>query len=103
MNAERIAMRAKNVIEEGLAPGGLAADEGDRDVAHRRIGLRAVPMALAGLDLHNVARIDFALFVLVGDHAGARGHDQNLIAVMRMPSGRAALAEVHDAAIEVDR
>lgn len=58
-------------------------------------------MPFASLDVHDVARIDLALFLLVGDHAETRGHDQNLVAVMRMPSGCAALAEVHDTAIEV--
>ena len=38
-------------------PGGLAADGGDRDVAHCRIGLGAVPMAFAGLDVHDVVTV----------------------------------------------
>lgn len=46
-----------------LAPGRLAVDERDRDVAHRRIGLGAVPMTLAGLDMSDVAYIDLALLV----------------------------------------
>src|SRR5215469_11979250 len=90
-----VAMRVK----QELPPCGFAADCRDRDVPHRRIGLGAMPMALAGLDVHDIADIDLTLLVLVCHHAGARGHDQYLVAVMRVPSGRAALAEVHDTAV----
>src|SRR4051794_30588871 len=88
--------RAATAIEEGLrsAPFGLAAGQCDRDVPHRRVGLGAVPVALAGLDMRDVADIDLALFVLVGDHAGAGHDDQQLVAIMRVPAGRAALAEI---------
>jgi hypothetical protein len=41
-----------------LSPGGLTADECDRDVPHCRIGLGAMPMPLAGLDLHDVTNSD---------------------------------------------
>jgi hypothetical protein len=58
-----------------LSPGGLTANEGNRDMSHRRIGLGAVPMAFAGLDLHDVTDVDLALFMLGCHHAGARGHD----------------------------
>src|SRR5438270_11527375 len=58
-------------------------------------------MAFAGLDMHDVADIDLALFVLRRHHAGARGHDQYLVAAMGMPARGAALAEVHDAAVVV--
>src|SRR6266436_5307954 len=84
-----------------LSPGGLAADGGDRDMPHRRVGLGAVPMALTGLDVHDITDIDLTLLALVCHHAGARGHDQHLIAVMGMPARGAALAEVHDAAVIV--
>src|SRR5439155_23397518 len=85
----------------GRSMGGLAADEGDRYMPHRRIGLGAVPMAFAGLDVHDIADVDLALFLLRRDHAGARGDDQDLVAVMRMPSRSATLAEVHHAAVVV--
>ena len=62
-------------------------------MAHCRIGLGAMPMAFTGLDMHDIADIDLALLVLVRHHAGARGHDQHLVAVMRMPSRGAPLAE----------
>ena len=78
---------------------GLAADGCDCDVPHRRIGLGAMPMAFTGLDMHDIADVDFTLLVLVRHHAGARGHDQHLVAVMRMPTGGATLAEVHHAAV----
>src|SRR3954465_6273198 len=84
-----------------LAPLRLPADGGDRDVAHCRVGLGAVPMAFAGLDVHDVADIDLVLFVLGRDHPGARGHDQYLVAGVGMPARRTALAEVDDAAVVV--
>src|SRR5215469_929353 len=68
---------------------------------HRRVGLGAMPMTFAGLDMHDIAHIDLSLLMLRGHHAGARGHDQYLVAVMRVPSRRAPLAEVHDAAVVV--
>ena len=67
--------------------GGLPADQCDRDVPHRRIGLCAMPMAFTGLDVHDVTDIDFALLTLGCNHAGAGGHDQHLLAAMGMPSG----------------
>src|SRR3954469_13273683 len=72
-------------------------------MAHCRIGLGAMPVAFAGLDVHDVADVDLLLLVLVGDHAGARGHHQDLIAGVRVPTGGAALAEIHDAAVVVLR
>ena len=41
-----------------LSVGGLTADEGDRDVPHRRIGLSAMPMAFPGFDMDDVTDID---------------------------------------------
>src|SRR5229473_3898124 len=58
-------------------------------------------MALAGLDVHDIADIDLALVMLGCDHSRARGHDQDLVAGMGMPAGGAALAEVHHAAVVV--
>jgi hypothetical protein len=49
--------------------------------------------------LHYITDVDLALFMLRCHHAGARGHDQQLVAAMRMPPGGATLAEVHDAAV----
>src|SRR6266446_3619495 len=83
------------------SPGGLAANCCDRDMPHRRIGLGAMPMAFAGLYMHDVTDIDLMLFMLRCHHAGACGHDQNLIAAERMPSRGATLAEVHHAAVIV--
>ena len=84
-----------------LTVGGLTANGRDRDMPHRRIGLGAMPMAFTSLDVHDITHVDLTLFVLRRHHAGARRHDQDLIAVMRMPPRRAALAEVHHAAIIV--
>src|SRR6266478_625915 len=70
---------------------------------HRRAGVGAVPMAFTGLDMHDIPDVDLALFVLRCHHPGARGHDQDLVAAMRMPTGGSALAEVHHAAVIVGR
>src|SRR5271169_5211711 len=83
----------------GLSVCGLAANGCDRDMPHRRIGLGAMPMTFTGLDMHDIADVDLALFMLVCHHAGPGGHDQHLVAVMRMPSCGATLAEVHHAAV----
>jgi len=81
----------------------LTADECDGDVTHRRIGLRAMPMAFTRLDVNDITDINFAPFMLGGNRAGTGGYDQHLVAVMGMPSRGAALAEVHDAAVIVGR
>jgi hypothetical protein len=54
-----------------LPPGGLAPDHRDRDMPHRRLRLGAVPMPLAGLDLHYVPHVDLHLLLFVCDIAGA--------------------------------
>jgi hypothetical protein len=82
---------------------GLTANGCNRDMPHRRVRLGAMPMAFTGLDMHDITDIDLALFVLRCHHAGARGHDQDLVAVMRMPSRGAALAEVYHAAVIIRR
>src|SRR6516162_71256 len=51
-----------------LSVGGLTADERDRDVPHRRIRFGAMPMALTGLDVDDIADIDLALFTLCRHH-----------------------------------
>src|SRR5437899_2496323 len=55
-------------IAASLAPLRLTADRRDRDMAHRRVGLGAVPMAFAGLDVHDIADIDLLLLVLGRHH-----------------------------------
>src|SRR5580704_14464929 len=61
-------------------------------------------MALAGLDVHDIADIDLLRRPALGrHHAGTGGHDQDLVAGMGVPSGGAALAEFHHAAIVVRR
>jgi hypothetical protein len=60
-----------------------------------------MPMAFAGLDMHDITHVDLTLFMLRCHHAGARGHNQQLVAGMRMPSRGAPLAEVHHAAVIV--
>src|SRR5215472_10876109 len=86
-----------------LAVCGLAANSRDCDMPHRRVGLGAMPMAFTGLDVHDITYLDLMLLVLGRHHAGTRGHDQDLIAGVRMPPGSAASAEVHHAAVIVRR
>src|SRR6266436_4588857 len=93
--------RAEALAEQELSPGGFAADGGDCDVPHRRVGLGTMPVAFTSFDGDDITDIDLTLLALVRHHAGARGHDQHLVAVMRMPARGAALAEVHDAAVVV--
>jgi hypothetical protein len=50
---------------------GLTANECDRDMPHRRIGLGAMPMAFTGLDMHDITHVDLTLFMLRCHHAGA--------------------------------
>jgi len=54
-----------------LPVGSLTADKCDRDMPHRRIGLGAVPMALTGFDVDDIADIDLALFALCRHHPRA--------------------------------
>src|SRR6266850_3438231 len=82
-------------IEPIKSMGGLTANGRNRDMRHRRIRLRAVPVALAGFDVHDVADGYLALFLLRRDHAPPGCNHQNLIAVVGMPSGSGAFAEVH--------
>jgi hypothetical protein len=51
----------------------LTAGECDGDVPHRRIGLRAMPMAFTRLDVHDITDINFAPFMLGVNHAGTGG------------------------------
>src|SRR5580704_11089303 len=82
----------------------LAADRGDRDVTHRRVGLGAVPVPLAGLDVDDVADIDLLRCpTLDRNHPRTRGDDEDLVAIVDVPAGGAALAEIDDAAIVVRR
>src|SRR5215471_15319782 len=85
-----------------LSPLGLTADRGDRDMPHRRVGLGSMPMALAGLDVNDVADIDcLRRAAFDRDHAGAGDDDQNLIAGMGVPAGSAALAEIDHTAVVI--
>src|SRR5262252_4689926 len=66
---------------------------------HRGIRLGPVPMPLARLDLHHVPHLDRSLLVFGRDIASARGHDQELVAIMGMPSGIAPLTKMHHTAV----
>src|SRR5215471_169714 len=84
-----------------LSPLSLAANEGNRDVPHGCVGLGAMPMALTSLDVRHVADVDLALLMLRRHDAGARSHDQDLIAIVDMPSRVAAPTEVHHGAVVI--
>src|SRR5215510_12353428 len=79
----------------------LTANGRNRDMRHRRIRLRAVPVPFAGFDMHDVADGYLALFPLRRDHASAGRHHQDLITVVGMPSGSRTFAEVHHIAAKV--
>src|SRR5262249_8136668 len=79
----------------------LTANGRNRDMRHRRIRLRAVPVPFAGFDMHDVADGYLALFTLRRDHASAARHHQDLIAVVSVPSGGGTFAEVHHVAAKV--
>ena len=81
--------------------GSLTANGRDRDMPHCRIGLGAMPMAFASLDMHDITHVDLVLFVLRRHHAGARRYDQQLVAAVRVPARRAALTEIHHATVVV--
>ena len=86
-----------------LSPLGLTANERDRNVPHGRIGFGAMPMALASLDVRHITDVDLALLMLRRHDAGSRSHDQDLVAIVGMPSRVAALAEVHRVVLVHDR
>src|SRR5687768_16572846 len=90
-------------LARARSAGRLAAGRGDRDVRQRRIRLRAVPVALARLDVHHVADGDIALLGFTGDGSAARRDDEYLIAVMRVPAGRRSGGEIDDVAAKVLR
>src|SRR5262245_6639383 len=60
-----------------------------------------MPMAFASLDGCHIADFDLALLMLRRHDACARSHDQDLVAIVDMPSCVAALAEVHHGAVVV--
>src|SRR4029077_20361329 len=83
--------------------GGLTADCRHRDMRHWRIRFGAVPVSLAVLDMDDIADGDLALFLLRGNHASTRCDLYDLVAVVGMPSGGGAFAEVHHVAAVVIR
>jgi hypothetical protein len=60
-------------------------------------------MAFAGFDMHDVTDCDLPFFGLGRNLAPARRDDENLIAVVDMPSGRGADAEVDYVAAKILR
>jgi hypothetical protein len=58
-------------IRKCLSVGGLTAGQCYRDMPHGRIGFGAMPVALTGPDMDDIADIDLALFVLCCHHPGA--------------------------------
>src|SRR5205807_2704088 len=72
-----------------------AARFGERDMGHRRVLRRAVPVLLTGYHVDDVARMDFLLQPLVGDVTHAVGHEQHLITGMNVPFVSGADGEIH--------
>src|SRR5215472_3554614 len=70
-------------------------------MAHCGIGSGPVPVALTCLDVSNVANLDLASLGFCGDPPAARGDDEDLVAIVNVPTRVASLAGVHDAAIEI--
>lgn len=62
-----------------------------------------MPVALAGFDMDDVADGDLAPFGLGRGKTFARGDNENLIAIMDMPAGGAADAEVNHVAAKIIR
>src|SRR6516162_5781866 len=90
-----------SIMVARLSPLSLTANERDRNVSHGRIGLGAMPMALTSLYVHHVADVDLALLMLRRRDAGTRSHNQDLTAIVDMPSRVTSLAEVHHGAVVV--
>lgn len=80
----------------------LAAGHGHSNVRHRGIGLCAMPVPLAGLDVHHIADTDLTLF-FIGRHGTTAGCDhQDLITIVSVPAGGRSLVKVdHVAAVIV--
>src|SRR5262249_56766836 len=73
----------------------LTANGRNRDMRHRRIRLRAVPVPFAGFDMHDVAGGYLALFPLRRDHAFAGFQHLSLISVVGMPFGSWSFSVIH--------
>src|SRR5688500_3591611 len=72
-------------------------------MGHRRVGPGAVPVALSGLDMHNIARDDLTFFFFRRDHTFSGRDDQDLIAVVHMPAGGRTGTKVNDVTAKVIR
>src|SRR5574341_846798 len=62
-----------------------------------------MPVSLAGLDVHDIPDGDFALFALDRGDTSTGGNHQDLVAVVDMPAGGGADAEVHHVAAKIFR
>ncbi|MNC98354.1 hypothetical protein D3C83_162860 [compost metagenome] len=60
-------------------------------------------MALAGVDMHDIADRDLAPLRFGRGKAPARRHDENLIGVVHVPAGGRAKRKVHHVAAKVIR
>src|SRR5512145_363307 len=82
---------------------GGTADGGHGDVRHGRFRRSAVPMALARFDVHDIANLDVTLFAFGCNLALPRRDDQDLIAIVDMPSCSRTDAEVDHVAAKIFR
>jgi len=74
---------------------------GDGYMGHVGLFLCPVPVVLPFQDVDHVAHGHFLLLVLVGDHADPGRYDQDLVALVNVPTCSCSLFEIHDAAVEV--
>src|SRR5262245_47869757 len=82
-NAAERSPRA-NAIESWLNLRGRTPLRGQGDVGERRVGRGPMPMLLLRGDVHHIAGGDDLLFRFRRDDALARGHEQDLIAAVRV-------------------
>src|SRR5262245_48974875 len=90
-----------NAIESWLHLRGRTPLRGQGDMGERRVGRGAMPMLLLRWDVHDIAGGDDLLFRFRRDDALARGHEQDLIAAVRVHLVPGTRAEVDDAQIEI--
>src|SRR6476646_4217673 len=73
------------------------------NVRHRGIRRCTVPVFFAGFNMHDIADGDITLLVFRRDLSLSRRDDQNLIAIVNMPSRCCADAEIDHVAAEIVR
>jgi hypothetical protein len=62
-----------------------------------------MPMPFTRLDVHDIANRDLTLLFVVCHRTPSRSYHQNLVAIVSVPPGGCALAEVDDVTPEILR